>query len=84
MLRLFEYLNATVTLGLVMQGHEDDIPGLIVDLAVDSDLAGEVDSTKSTGGYDTALAAARTWISYEWQSKGAPLTSRNTADAEIV
>ena len=55
----------------------------MVDLAVDSDLAGEKDHAKSTGGYDTTVAAARTWIPTEWQAKTSTRTARSTAHAEL-
>lgn len=83
LLRLMEYLQATMDLGLMFHGREDDIDHILVDLAVDSDLAGEVDTAKSTGGYDTVVAGPRTWIPTEWQCKNGTTTSRNTADAEM-
>lgn len=83
LLRLLEYLNATVTLGLEFRGHEEDLPYLLVDMAVDSDLAGEKDHAKSTGGFDTVIAGPRTWIPAEWQSKTSTRTARSTPHAEM-
>lgn len=82
-LRVIEYLNATISLGLVMCGHEDALGAQVVDVAADSDLGGELDTMRSTGGYDTATAAPRTWIPTEWQGKTGTATARNTADAEL-
>ncbi len=78
-----EYVHATVTLGLVFHGHEGDLPYALVDLAVDSALAGEKDHAKSTGGFDTVVAAPRTWIPAEWQPKTSARTARSTPHAEL-
>ena len=42
MLRMFEYLKGTMSLGILVQAHESDIALIIVALAADSDFANSV------------------------------------------
>ncbi len=84
MLRTFEYLKGTMSLGILVQAHESDIPLVIVDLSADADFANSVTDVKSTSGYDTAIAGPRTWIPYEWAAKTQGNTARSTAESELV
>ncbi len=84
LLRMMEYLAATVTLGLYFCGCYKDLDYIITDLSTDADNGEDVVSAKSTTGFDTALVGPDSWGPIEWGAKGQTVTGRNTPESEII
>ena len=75
LLRIFEYLSATLHFGHDMTVYTDDIRNISVTSCVDADLGGCPDTKRSTTGVVTGLSGDMTDITLETGQCGTPRAS---------
>lgn len=83
--RIFCYWKTTVDLGIVITGDPRDVDVVVVvEVEVDSDLANDVFSARSTSAVWLAVSGPNTCAPMTWGAKGNPNSARNTAEAEEI
>ena len=85
MCRLFGYLSSHSRLKLKSTVHSDDLATVCLRAFPDADLAGALDSTKSTSGGMLFLCGPKgTLVPLEWYSKKQGSTANSTTEAELT
>ena len=84
--RLFQYVAHHADYELVGQLSEKDLHSCVLVISPDADLAGDMETTKSTSGMFLELRSAdgmRTWP-LSWRSKKQGSTASSTCEAEYI
>ena len=84
--RLMQYVSHTADLELSGELSSDDLQTAVLVMSPDADLAGDLETTKSTSGLWLELQSAdgkRAWP-LSWRSKRQGSTASSTCEAEVI
>ena len=84
--RLMQYTRHAADLELVSELSSDDLQTAVLVMSPDADLAGDLESTKSTSGFWLELRSEdgkRCWP-LSWRSKRQGSTASSTCEAEMI
>ena len=83
--RIFEYLESTLHFGMRWQVHPASIQRLTVQVHVDADHAGCLETARSKSGWNVFVADGHGMCALvDWASRRQAATARSTGEAEVV